>query len=281
MKRFFTSVLLFISVTQITLAQDSAMMRSASEKVYPAPYTTKFKTDAPIIVGGLGLTVLGVKLINDRPDLTQAQVSAESKQSVPFFDRGNVGYYNEKADEDSYIPFRAAFGLPVVMALINGNERHRLGQVLVLYTETMAITGALFTMSAGLVDRSRPYVYGANTPMDKRMGKTGQRSFYAGHTAATAAATFFTAQVFADFNPDSKLKPVVWVVAAATPALVGYLRYKGGMHFLSDNLLGYAMGAAAGILVPKLHRTKMMKNITLVPTAGKDYKGFAMTYHFR
>jgi membrane-associated phospholipid phosphatase len=257
-----------------TTAQDTL---SAST----SPYKTSFKKDAPIIIGGLGLTALGVKLINDRPDITPAKLAVESKQSVPFFDRGNVGYYNEKADDDSYIPFKLSFGMPIAMALLNKNERQHFGQVMVLYLETMAVTGTLFTLSAGLADRSRPYVYGENTPLDKRLGKTGQRSFFAGHTAATAAATFYTAQAFADFNPDSKLKPVVWGVAAAVPALVGYLRYKGGMHFLSDNILGYAIGAGAGILVPKLHKTKMMKQISLVPFAEGKSKGFAAVYYFR
>ena len=102
----------------------------------------------------------------------------------------------------------------------------------------MAITGAMFTLTDGILNRSRPYVYGTIAPLEKRLGKTGQRSFYAGHTAATAAATFFAAKVFQDFNPDSTAKPYVWVASAAIPAFVGYLRYKSGLHFMSDNLLG-------------------------------------------
>ncbi|HEX8460354.1 MAG TPA: phosphatase PAP2 family protein, partial [Segetibacter sp.] len=107
-----------------------------------------------------------------------------------------------------------------------------------------------------------------------------QRAFFAGHTAATAAATFFMAKAFADFNPDSKAKPYVWAFAASVPALVGYLRYKGGMHFLSDNLLGYAVGAGAGILVPKLHSIKKMRNVTFLPQIGNN-KGLALVYHIR
>jgi hypothetical protein len=149
----------------------------------------------------------------------------------------------------------------------------------------MAVTGTLFTMATGTVYRSRPYVYqpfkGPNYPDNSlRRDKNSQRAFYAGHTAATAAATFFTAQVFSDFNPDSKLKPVIWVVAAATPALVGYLRYKAGMHFLSDNILGYGLGAAAGILIPKWHRVKGSDKLSIVPEAGKDYQGMSLTYKF-
>jgi membrane-associated phospholipid phosphatase len=32
------------------------------------------------------------------------------------------------------------------------------------------------------------------------------------------------------------------------------LRYGGGKHFFSDIIVGYAVGAAIGILVPQLHK---------------------------
>jgi membrane-associated phospholipid phosphatase len=149
-----------------------------------------------------------------------------------------------------------------------------------LYLETMAVTGALYSITAGTINRSRPLVYNTSAPMERRTSNNSQRSFYAGHTAATASATFFAAKVFSDFNPDSKLKPYVWVVAAAVPAVVGYQRYKSGQHFLSDNLLGYGLGAAAGILIPKWHKTNMMKDMSIVPQVGKDYKGMAISYKF-
>jgi len=245
-----------------------------------SPYTVTFKKDVPVIVAGLGLTALGTYLISKKDSLTNTQLAAKNKNNLPFFDRGNAGYYSVKADEDSYVPFKLSFAWPVVMALINKNERHDIGRVLTLYLETMAVTGAAFTMATGTIYRSRPYVYGTIADAPRRRDNDSQRSFYAGHTAATAAATFFTAKVFQDYNPDSKLKPVVWAVAIATPALVGYLRYKAGMHFLSDNLLGYALGAGAGILIPQWHKNKRSENMTIVPEVGNGYKGLAVTYKF-
>lgn len=272
MKQHLTIWLTCLILINSTFAQDKNKNETGS------PYHTDFVKDGAIIVGGIGLTALGVKLINDKEGLTAAQLNSRTRDRVPFFDRGNVAFYSLKADNDSYIPFQASFAMPVLMALINKNERQKFGQLMVLYTETMAITGALFTMSTGNVYRSRPYVYNATLPMDFRKDKNSQRAFFAGHTAATAAATFFMAKAFADFNPDSKAKPYVWAFAAAVPALVGYLRYKAGMHFFSDNLLGYAVGAGAGILVPQLHKIKGMKNVTISPSAGWGSKGLAVTY---
>jgi membrane-associated phospholipid phosphatase len=123
-------------------------------------------------------------------------------------------------------------------------------------------------------------VYGTLVDRPGRKDNDAQRAFYAGHTAATAAATFYTAKVFSDFNPDSKARIWVWGLAAAIPASVGYLRYKAGMHFLSDNLLGYALGAGAGILIPEWHKVSKLKNMSFVPLVGTDYKGIAYTYTF-
>lgn len=277
MKRLLTLLLSVSILVQTTAAQDSSFVNGR----YKSPYTTKFKVDGPIIIGGIGLTALGTYLIGQKKNLTAAEVARKTRDKVPFFDRGNAGYYSERADEDSYIPFHASFALPVVLSLANKHERHNIVQVLALYVETMAVTGTLFTMTAGTIQRSRPYVYGNNVDLDKKMDNDSHRSFFAGHTAATASASFFAAKVFQDFNPNSKLKPVIWVVAAATPALVGYLRYKAGMHFLSDNLLGYAIGAGAGILVPELHKNKKLQNFSLVPEVGRNYQGLALTYHIK
>jgi membrane-associated phospholipid phosphatase len=244
-----------------------------------SPYRTSFKKDGPVIVAGVGLSYLGLTLIKNKDDLTTAEVLSKSKSNVNFFDRGTAGYYSNKADKDSYIPFYGSFAMPIVM-LLNHNERSKAGQVLTLYFETMAITGAMYTLTAGSVQRSRPFVYSANAPMDERMDKKAQRSFFAGHTAATAAATFFAAKVFQDFNPDSRAKPYVWVAAAAIPATVGYLRLKSGRHFLSDNLLGYAVGAASGILVPQLHKKSTDSGISLTPIVSPYSKGASLSYTF-
>jgi membrane-associated phospholipid phosphatase len=95
---------------------------------------------------------------------------------------------------------------------------------------------------------------------------------------ATAAATFFAAKVFTDFNPDSKLKPYVWTAAAIVPAVVGYQRLRAGKHFLTDNLLGYGVGMACGILIPELHKVKN-ENLSIQPVMGINQQGMSITYH--
>jgi hypothetical protein len=277
MKFFATVVILTCILSQQTFAQDSSFVSSSKNT---SPYKTSFKTDALITTGAVGLTALGVYLVQNKKDLTSAELAAKSKDDVNFFDKGSAGFYSDKANEDSYVPFYAAFASPIALMLINKNERSKAGQVIVLYTQTLAITSAMFTIAAGAINRSRPLVYGAKAPESLRLAGKSQRSFYAGHTASTAAATFFAAQTFADFNPDSKLKPFIWIVAAAVPATVGYLRYKSGYHFLSDNILGYVIGAGTGILIPKWHRSGKMQNLSMAPFYQNNVKGISFNYKF-
>lgn len=255
------------------LSQDSDSISSGS------PYKTSWKVDGPVIAGTIGLNVLGLKLIQGKEGLTEAELAAKSKSDVPFFDRFSAGDYSENADKISYYPFYASFAMPVVM-LLNKKERSHAGQVLALYIETMAVTGALYSITAGSINRSRPYTYGTEAPLGERTKKGAQRSFFAGHTAATASASFFAAKVFSDFNPDSPAKPYVWAAAAVLPAAVGYYRLQGGMHFLSDNLLGYAIGAGAGILVPHLHKKTTNNKLSIIPVKTFQYDGLQLSYTF-
>lgn len=265
-------------VTSLGFAQEK-------QKKNESPYETSFVKDGVWITSAIGLNVLGVKLIQDKDDLTLDELSKLSKDDIWGVDRWAAGYYSEKANDDSYIPFYASFVLPIAL-LINENERSNAGQISVLFVETMATTGALFTITAGLVQKSRPLVYNESLDPELRIDSDEQRSFFAGHTAATAAGTFFAAKVFNDFNPDSPLKPFVWGVAAAIPASVGYMRIKAGKHFLTDNLIGYAVGAASGILIPELHK-KANKNLQIYPTTSFNQgeynfttQGLGMSYQF-
>ncbi len=273
---------LFLSDTMLK-PQKSLLIHSPVHLETPAvatPYSTGFLKDGITIAAAAGITLLGYDLIKHKKDLTPAELAEKTRDKLPFFDRGNAGYYSVQANKDSYILFDGSYAIPVAMALINGRERAKFGQVMVMYVETMAITGALYTVTAGLVYRSRPFVYGDKAPLEKRLDKGGQRSFYGGHVATTAAATFFTAKVFQDFNPGSKVTPYLYAGAGILTASMGYMRYKAGYHFLSDCVLSGIIGTATGILIPEIHRNKKFKNITLSPFYQDDSKGFSLSYKF-
>ena len=104
---------------------------------------------------------------------------------------------------------------------------------MVLYTETMAITGTLFTMSAGNINRSRPYVYNTGLDTATRIDKNAQRAFFAGHTAATAAGYFFYGKGLPGFKPRQQGNSIC-VGVCLSCACIGGLPPLQGWNALSD-----------------------------------------------
>ena len=162
------------------------------------------------------------------------------------------------------------------------DTRQDLFKLTFLYLEAMSITGFLYTGSVYLTDRFRPYAYSEETPMTWRTRGGAKNSFYAGHVALVATSTFFMAKVYADYNPDSKIKWLVYGLAGAATGTMAYLRHRGGFHFPSDIILGVTQGTLTGILVPHFHKNKLIKdpNLSLLPYSNGQANGLTLVYKF-
>lgn len=246
-----------------------------------SPYEWKWLRDGIWTGVGLGASAYGLMLIKDKKDLPlEERAKFKNEESLQkeidklnFLDKWVAGKHNENANSISDIPFALSFAAPFALLFDDEINDHTL-QYIGLYIESLATTAAMYTITAGLVDRSRPYVYdnSGDTDDDRRFLNNGQRSFYSGHVAATATATFFAAKAYSDFNPDAEGKVFVWAGAAALPAAVGIFRMEAGQHFLTDVLLGYVLGAGTGILVPELHKRKN-ESIDVYPSSGTSFNG--------
>ncbi|WP_432410387.1 phosphatase PAP2 family protein [Rasiella sp. SM2506] len=245
-----------------------------------SPYEWNWTTDGIWTGTALAGSAGGFLLIQNKEDIEPGEFARIENDlqgeidKINFIDRWAAGNHDENANTISDIPFALSFAAPLAF-LFDDEINDHTGQYLGLYIESLATTAAVYTITAGLVDRSRPYVYddSGDTGRDRRMSNNGQRSFYSGHVAATATATFFMAKVYSDYNPDSPAKVWVWTGAATLPAAVGYFRIQGGQHFLTDVALGYVLGAGVGILVPELHKKKNSDGLSVYPTGGRTYFG--------
>lgn len=251
-----------------------------------SPYEWDWVTDGIWTGTALAGSTAGFLLIQNKDDLTPEELATivSEQENINFLDKWAVGNHDETANKISDIPFAISFVAPFAM-LFDDEINDHTGQYVGLYIESLATTAAIYTITAGLVNKSRPYVYdeSGDTPLSRRLSGNGQRSFYSGHVAATATATFFTAKVFSDYNPDAKGKVWVWTGAALIPAGVGYFRLQGGQHFTTDIILGYALGAATGYFVPELH--KKNGSLDIYPSSGQsfngdNYKSLAIRYTF-
>ena len=245
----------------------------ATAQITRSPYHTRFAVDAPIIAGELAVSGFGLYRSMQRDGLSNSELAVLRKEDVPKFDRFSAGYYSESAQTASdllcYPTLVIAPGLLALSPAIRSNY----GQTLALYVQTVLAADALFTTSIGNIPRYRPFLYGSEGG-DLRNGHIQTNSFFAGHTAHTAA-TFFAAKVFHDYNPDSPAQPYVWGAAAVVPAAVAYFRIQAGKHFLSDNIVGYAVGATMGVVVPQLHKVAARRGMSFAPLQGVNVNGYS------
>ena len=243
-----------------------------------SPYETSLLKDGIWITTTLGLNAVGLSQIKNKPNLPIDELNSLDKNDIWFVDRWAAGNFDENANNISDIPFFASFATPFLLTL-NKDTRQHSGQLSVMLIESLSTASAAFTLSAGFVEKSRPKVYNESVDLDERLQNNSQRSFFSGHVAASASATFFTAQVFSDFFPDSKAKPYVWTAAATIPAIVGYYRIKSGNHFLSDVIIGYIIGGASGILIPRMHKIKD-NPVQVVSGVFRNHQTLGVAYNF-
>lgn len=275
----FVSATVFAQNDTASLTRDTLPFQQPEKKEKPAKvYTLNPAVDIPVTAIGTGWSLYAFSRIYDKDPSDAETVLSLNRNDVNGFDRWGIRPYNKKVDQLSYIPFYASMPVPVAF-LFDKRMRKDFFKLSFLYLEAMSVTGILYTGTCFLTNRYRPYVYSEETPLDYRTRGGGKNSFYAGHVALVSTATFFYAQVWADYHPESKAKWVFYGLAAAATGFTGYMRHRGGLHFPSDVLLGAAQGTLTGLLVPRLHRTRWIKNphLTILPFTGLSH-GLAVLY---
>jgi len=242
-------------------------------------YAIKPAVDIPIIAAGTIWSVYALSKIYNKTAPTVQEILSLNKNDVNVFDRWAIYPYNKNLDKVSYYPFYASIPLPFIFFLTNGKTSQDFFKLSLLYWETLSIMGVLGTSATYFVDRYRPYTYTNETQMDVRTDKVAKNSFFSGHVEMVAAPTFFIAKVYSDYFPESKIKWVFYGFASTVTVAVSYMRLKAGEHFPSDILLGAAVGALTGILVPEFHKIEN-SSVSFLPYSNELAKGITLFYQF-
>ena len=262
MRKNSISIFVFLLITGLISAQ--------------SPYQIDWKKEPYFI--GIGTILLGSGLY------AQTQVDPLSDESIFALDRANLNAFDRKAtfylkpnaSRYSDLLLTGAHLLPLLF-LPDQKTRKDFGKIMLLYGETLLLTEGITHLTKRLGKRPRPFVYNELASLASKKTKQARYSFFSGHTSITASNCFFTAKVFQDYYPDSKLRYYVWGTAIVIPALTGYLRVRAGKHYPSDVITGYAVGAAIGFLVPHLHR-QPQKNKALSWQVGPGNVRFDWTF---
>lgn len=225
---------------------------------FKSPYRLSWTVDVPIITAGVGMGVTYLILDSQTKPLTKTYINNLNRADVWGFDRAATYNWSKPIATASDVLLYTSFALPFAL-LADRNIRKDYLKIGLMYWETIAVTGALTSLTKNLLKRPRPFVYNEGVDLHYKQEKDAQYAFFSGHTSVTAAMCFMTAKVFQDYNKGSKAIPWVWATAATIPAVTGILRQQAGKHFWSDVITGYVIGAAIGFLIPELHRIDLFK----------------------
>lgn len=239
-------------------------------------YQVNRKLEIPFIFGLYASNSLGFHLLQQKPILSSSQIASMDINDVWFFDRSAVkqsysSSERERARRNSDWGLYTSIVLAGVLLLDKEIQKDYVN-IILLYLEAHAISSTLYLYPGPMfLDRTRPFVYYPEIPLEEKQLAGSTDSFYSGHVATAATATFFMAKIFTDYHPETQGKKWLYYTSALIPpAFVGYNRYKALKHFPTDVLIGMAFGAATGILLPAIHRFRPVKNqnLSIVPFTG-------------
>lgn len=248
----------------------------------PSVYKVNKKIEIPITVSLFIIHQFGFGYINDKPKLSEYDVSQLDADYIWKFDRIATQQDAEFTDQAQTISdwiLNVSVVLPALLVIDNKIRKDWL-DLLVLYGETHAINTSVYITTAAIADRIRPLVYNDDIPMNDKTGHGTKISFFSGHVSTTASASFFMAKVYSDYHPELGNKKF-WLFGAALipPIAVGYYRIKAMKHFPTDVITGITIGAAAGILVPHLHKIKKKNsNFSILPCVG-HFNGLSLSFN--
>lgn len=247
------------------------------------PYDLSYKTDIPIASVAAVSGIISAILYNNQSKPDSSDILALHIDDIIELDRSAAYNYSEIADLWSTIMLRTTryshflFYIP----LVKRRQWYSIVTYTVMYYEAMSINGSLTSISKSISSRPRPYMYGSDLSLEKKLkkGRSGLRAFYSGHTSGAFCSAVFVSKVFSDVYPQSGLKYLVWGLSLSGAATTGILRYTAGMHYPTDVIVGACMGSLVGYFVPVLHNRRDKSPVSVYPVGG-DRNGIRIEVNF-
>lgn len=272
-------ILFLIIATQPLIAQDTLHFKSVETEITQPVYKIKNAIDLPLTTATVAWSLYGMSKIYGRDQVPVSELNQLQVSDINSFDRPVADNYSLKAKDLSDKLFYGSMPLPLILLADKKIRKDGL-KIGLLYLEAMGATGTLYTSSAMLVNRFRPYAYNTNVNIATRQRGGARNSFFAGHPGVVATSTFFMAKVYSDYHPEMRNKWILFTLAGAATATTGILRINAGQHFYTDVITGITVGTLSGILIPHFHKNKNKEpRLSLYPDFKNNSTGIRAIVH--
>jgi membrane-associated phospholipid phosphatase len=193
--------------------------------------------------------------------MSSADTSALDKhRDLWAFDRWTAGMYSSKLSLASDLAIAPLLVLPLAATAWDSREgRQTWGAAFsdaVIYGEALSLSSSLDLIVRSLRVHPRPLVYGSNVPAKDRLAGEASGSFYSGHANAAFLSAVYFSYTYSLRHPDSRYQGWLWAGSLGAATMVAGLRVAAGKHYLSDVVVGAAVGSLFGWGLPYLHRRK-------------------------
>lgn len=249
------------------------------------PYELNFKKEAWITGLALPMSATGFVFGKNLQPLTPEEISLLDANDINKLDRFTVNNFSQKVITRSDITLNTTIALGfasnfIIPAVFSSSDSYgkQLGVLGVMWLETNLVNYGLTEMVKTTIKRNRPFLYGTGAPDDLRYTKDARKSFFSGHASFTATNSFYAASLLTSYQKGNPWNPLIWGVAAMPPLLVAFQRVRAGKHFPTDVAVGYVVGAACGILIPKLHEVKLSPKSTS-QVGGQKSSGMTLSFN--
>jgi membrane-associated phospholipid phosphatase len=208
-----------------------------------------------IVTGGLAVTTLTLLLLD------KSLAPLDCKWCVPSTFEGNLSKSvkwsnpitaNAISNVMEYLVPAGVMGFGLIQAYRYDDPAAGWSDVL-LITEAASLAMLANVIVKYTVGRARPYVWQGNPDLYPASVTDANVSFYGGHTTFVFAVVVSGSTLF--FMQGMPGAPYVLGIGLAAAVFTSYTRMAADKHYLSDNLVGAAVGSLIGWAVPYLfHR---------------------------
>lgn len=243
------------------------------------PYHINWTNDGVILGTNVIVAFTASAFDHNSPNLTIIEINSLSKDDINPIDRLTAGFYSKQQSTVSDLLVGTSIISPLFL-MLDRNVRRDAGTIATMYLETVLF--ATFTPSYGKggVRRIRPFVYGTKAPLSEKQGIDARRSFFSGHATWAFATSMFFANVYSDYFPNSKYNDYVWYGSIGLASTVSILRVSSGAHFISDVIVGAAVGSTIGYMIPYLHRNHS-EDFSILPQISPQFRGFTLSLRLK